>query len=70
MAVSGVRGSIAAGLNLIYNTLMADALDEVSTEYGLLAEVGQASAGLLERRPIGCAPMRAGTTASRSPSRT
>ena len=38
MAVSGVRGSIAAGLNLLYSTLMADALDEVSTEYGLLAE--------------------------------
>ena len=38
MAVSGVRGSISAGLNLTYNTLMADALDEVSTEYGLLAE--------------------------------
>jgi microcin C transport system substrate-binding protein len=38
MAVSGVRGSLAAGLNLIYSTLMADALDEVSTEYGLLAE--------------------------------
>ena len=38
MAVSGVRGSIAAGLNLLYSTLMADALDEVSTEYGLLAK--------------------------------
>ena len=38
-----MRGSLAAGLNLTYNTLMADALDEVSTEYGLLAEVGEAS---------------------------
>jgi microcin C transport system substrate-binding protein len=38
MTVSGVRGSIASGLQLIYNTLMVDALDEVSTEYGLLAE--------------------------------
>jgi microcin C transport system substrate-binding protein len=38
MAVSGVRGSIAAGLNLLYATLMADAMDEVSTEYGFLAE--------------------------------
>ena len=47
MAVSGVRGSIAAGLTLIYNTLMADALDEVSTEYGLLAEAVQPSAGFL-----------------------
>jgi microcin C transport system substrate-binding protein len=38
MAVSGVRGSLSAGLNLLYNSLMADAMDEVSTEYGLLAE--------------------------------
>jgi microcin C transport system substrate-binding protein len=39
MAVSGVRGSLAAGVtNLLYSTLMADAMDEVSTEYGLLAE--------------------------------
>lgn len=38
LAVSGVRGQVAMGLNLTYNTLMADALDEVSTEYGLLAE--------------------------------
>lgn len=34
----GVKGSQGAGLNLLYNTLMAPALDEVSTEYGLLAE--------------------------------
>ncbi len=26
------------GIDLIYDTLMAPALDEVSTEYGLLAE--------------------------------
>jgi microcin C transport system substrate-binding protein len=38
MAVSGVRGSLAAGMNLTYNTLMTEAMDEVSTEYGLLAE--------------------------------
>ncbi|MPZ40782.1 MAG: ABC transporter substrate-binding protein [Rhizobiales bacterium] len=38
IAVSGVRGSLAAGINQIYSTLMANALDEVSTEYGLLAE--------------------------------
>jgi microcin C transport system substrate-binding protein len=38
MAVSGVRGSLAAGLNLLYATLMADSMDEVSTEYGFLAE--------------------------------
>ena len=34
-----VKGSLVAGINdLLYDTLMAPALDEVSTEYGLLAE--------------------------------
>jgi microcin C transport system substrate-binding protein len=32
------RGTPAAGLTLIYETLMAPSLDEVATEYGLLAE--------------------------------
>ena len=32
------RGTPAAGITLIYDTLMAPALDEVATEYGLLAE--------------------------------
>jgi microcin C transport system substrate-binding protein len=32
------RGTAAAGLTLIYDTLMAPSSDEVSTEYGLLAE--------------------------------
>jgi microcin C transport system substrate-binding protein len=36
--VAGVKGSLAAGLNNIYDTLMTQALDEVSTEYGLIAE--------------------------------
>ena len=36
--VAGVKGSLVAGIDLIYDTLMAPALDEVSTEYGLLAE--------------------------------
>jgi microcin C transport system substrate-binding protein len=36
--VSGVKGTIATGIDLIYDTLMTAALDEVSTEYGLLAE--------------------------------
>jgi microcin C transport system substrate-binding protein len=38
VAVAGVRGSLSIGTNLIYNSLMEDAADEVSTEYGLLAE--------------------------------
>jgi len=38
LVVSGVKGTIAAGINEVYDTLMAPSLDEVSTEYGLLAE--------------------------------
>jgi microcin C transport system substrate-binding protein len=38
MVVSGVKGAVAPRIDLIYDTLMASALDEVSTEYGLLAE--------------------------------
>src|SRR5262249_13342091 len=38
LVVSGVRGSIAQGVTFIYNTLTTPSLDEVSTEYGLLAE--------------------------------
>jgi microcin C transport system substrate-binding protein len=36
--VAGVKGSIANGTELFTETLMTAALDEVSTEYGLLAE--------------------------------
>lgn len=36
--VAGVKGSIANGTDLFNETLMTSALDEVSTEYGLLAE--------------------------------
>lgn len=32
------RGTVAAGIGLLYDSLMAPALDEVSTEYGLIAE--------------------------------
>jgi len=38
LVVSGVKGTIAGGLNDVYDTLMVPASDEVSTEYGLLAE--------------------------------
>ncbi len=38
VVVRGVKGTLAAGVDLIYERLMAPALDEVSTEYGLLAE--------------------------------
>ncbi|MGA8649086.1 MAG: extracellular solute-binding protein, partial [Xanthobacteraceae bacterium] len=36
--VSGAKGVEAAGVELIYDTLLISALDEVSTGYGLLAE--------------------------------
>jgi microcin C transport system substrate-binding protein len=38
LVVSGVKGTIVAGINEIYDTLLVPATDEVSTEYGLLAE--------------------------------
>ncbi|MDB5616986.1 MAG: hypothetical protein JWQ24_1224 [Tardiphaga sp.] len=38
IAVSGVKGNIAGAVGLIYETLTTASLDEVSTEYGLLAE--------------------------------
>jgi len=36
--VAGVKGSLAASINLIYDTLAIGSLDEVSSEYGLIAE--------------------------------
>ncbi|HEX4408874.1 MAG TPA: extracellular solute-binding protein [Xanthobacteraceae bacterium] len=36
--IAGVKGSIAAGIDLIHETLAVPSLDEVSSEYGLLAE--------------------------------
>jgi microcin C transport system substrate-binding protein len=38
IAVAGVKGSLAPAAALINETLMARSLDEVATEYGLLAE--------------------------------
>lgn len=38
VTVSGVKGSIASAVQLIYESLMTPSLDEVSTEYGALAE--------------------------------
>jgi microcin C transport system substrate-binding protein len=36
--VAGLKGSIAIGVGLISDTLLVSSLDEVSTEYGLIAE--------------------------------
>ena len=38
LVVAGVKGSVALGVDLIYDTLMVSSLDEVATTYGLLAE--------------------------------
>ena len=38
MVVAGAKGSLAAGIDLIYDKLLVPALDEVSSQYGLIAE--------------------------------
>ena len=38
IVVAGVKGNISSGVDLVYDTLMVAAMDEVSTEYGLIAE--------------------------------
>jgi microcin C transport system substrate-binding protein len=38
VAVAGIKGTLAPAAALIYETLMTRSLDEVTTEYGLLAE--------------------------------
>jgi len=38
MAVDGVKGVLAAGIERVFETLLTPSLDEVSSEYGLLAE--------------------------------
>ena len=38
IVVAGVKGTLAGGVGLIYDTLMASALDEVSAVYGQIAE--------------------------------
>jgi microcin C transport system substrate-binding protein len=38
LVVAGVKGDLAAGVELLYESLMASSLDEVSSEYGQLAE--------------------------------
>jgi microcin C transport system substrate-binding protein len=38
LVISGLKGTLASGLDLTYDTLAAAALDEVSSQYGLLTE--------------------------------
>jgi microcin C transport system substrate-binding protein len=41
MVVAGLKGNLVEGINLIYDTLMAPSLDEVASEYGLIAETAR-----------------------------
>ena len=38
LVTQGVRGNLAAGIDLIYDTLLLPSMDEASSAYGLLAE--------------------------------
>jgi microcin C transport system substrate-binding protein len=38
VAVADVKGRLATGMGFIYDTLLVQSMDEVSTEYGLIAE--------------------------------
>ena len=38
LAVAGLKGSIAMGTNMLCDSLMVSSLDEVSTDYGLIAD--------------------------------
>lgn len=38
LVVAGVKGSLAGGMDLVYDTLLVNAMDEVAVGYGLLAE--------------------------------
>jgi len=37
VVIAGLKGQVAAGVNLLYNQLMSSALDEVGSQYGLIA---------------------------------
>ena len=62
--VSGVKGVEAAGVELIYDTLLVSALDEVSTGSACLRK-RSTTRRISPRPPTGCAANRAGMTASR-----
>ena len=38
LVVAGVKGDLVEGIDLIYDTLMVPSLDEIASEYGLIAE--------------------------------
>ena len=41
LVVAGVKGNLVEGMDLIYDTLMVPSLDEIASEYGLIAEVAR-----------------------------
>ena len=41
LVVAGVKGDLVEGIDLIYDTLMVASLDEVASEYGLIAEAAR-----------------------------
>jgi microcin C transport system substrate-binding protein len=41
LVVAGVKGDLVEGIDLIYDTLMVPSLDEVASEYGLIAEAAR-----------------------------
>ena len=38
VVIAGLKGNLASGIDSIYDTLLAPSLDEISAEYGLIAE--------------------------------
>ena len=69
MVVDGVKGALAVGIDLNYDTLLVAALDEVSSGYGLLAEAVSYPDDFSSARSS-CGPKRNGMTAPRSRPRT
>lgn len=41
VVVAGVKGNLARGIELVYDTLMAPSMDEVASVYGLIAEAAR-----------------------------
>ena len=63
--VAGVKGTLAAGIDLVYDTLLVPALDEVSSYYGLVAEALSYPDDFSFVRYLGCAPKPGGMTEAR-----
>ena len=65
VVVAGVKGTLAAGVRLVYESLMTPSLDEVSTEYGAAGRGGQPSRRFLLRHLSSAGARQSGMTASR-----